>query len=70
MTLAELREFFGTDNEEQQATIFSRTSSIAWARPFPNKGRLPQRVRIMTMHGAKGLSGHVAFIPGLEEEIL
>jgi DNA helicase II / ATP-dependent DNA helicase PcrA len=24
----------------------------------------------MTMHGAKGLSGQIVFIPGLEEEIL
>src|SRR5215471_5122420 len=27
------------------------------------------KVRLMTMHGAKGLSARVVFIPGLEEEV-
>jgi superfamily I DNA/RNA helicase len=36
----------------------------------PEQGPLPQRVRVMTMHGAKGLSGRAVFIPGLEEEIM
>jgi superfamily I DNA/RNA helicase len=31
---------------------------------------VPDRLRIMTMHGAKGLSARVVFIPGLEEDHL
>ena len=31
---------------------------------------LPERVRVMTMHGAKGLSATIVFIPGMEEQIL
>jgi ATP-dependent DNA helicase UvrD/PcrA len=69
MTFAELREFLGTDHEEQQATVLSDVLERL-GEAVPERGPLPQRVRIMTMHGAKGLSGHVAFIPGLEEEIL
>lgn len=38
--------------------------------PIPAAGVLPPRVRVMTMHGAKGLSAKVVFIPSLEEEIL
>jgi superfamily I DNA/RNA helicase len=69
MTLSELRELLGTENEEQEATILSDVFTRL-GEPVPDKGPLPQRVRIMTMHGAKGLSGHVVFIPALEEEIL
>ena len=36
----------------------------------PLEAVLPERVRIMTMHGAKGLSGTIVFIPGLEDTIL
>ena len=31
---------------------------------------VPDRVQVMTMHGAKGLAADVVFIPGLEESIL
>jgi len=37
--------------------------------PIPVEGVLPARVRIMTMHGAKGLSAKIVFIPGLEDEV-
>jgi superfamily I DNA/RNA helicase len=30
---------------------------------------LAPRVRIVSMHGAKGLSARVVFIPGLEDEL-
>src|SRR5262249_38700030 len=30
----------------------------------------PKRIRILTMHGAKGLSGKVVFIPGAEQGII
>ncbi|HWE37518.1 MAG TPA: ATP-dependent helicase [Isosphaeraceae bacterium] len=69
MTLVELREYLGTDNEDQEATVLSNVLERL-GEAVPEGGPLPQRVRIMTMHGAKGLSGHVVFIPGLEEQIL
>jgi superfamily I DNA/RNA helicase len=49
---------------------FCRLSTPASTNLFPTPEWLPPRVRVMTMHGAKGLSGRVVFIPGLEEEIL
>jgi len=36
----------------------------------PEEAVLPERVRLMTMHGAKGLSASVVFIPALEDTIL
>jgi len=38
--------------------------------PEPNTTLVPDRVQVLTMHGAKGLAAQVVFIPGLEEAIL
>jgi len=36
-----------------------------------NPGQVsPQRIKFLTMHGAKGLDANVVFIPGLEQGIL
>ena len=35
----------------------------------PATGFLPPQIRIMTMHGSKGLSATVVFIPSLEEQL-
>lgn len=68
-TLEELRDFLWADTDEQQAglleTILTRLNI-----PIPGNGLFRPKVRIMTMHGAKGLSGHIVFIPALEEEVL
>jgi superfamily I DNA/RNA helicase len=68
-TLEELRNLLWADTDEQQAlllqAIYDRLNI-----PVPAVGLLPAKVRIMTMHGAKGLSGRIVFIPGLEGEIL
>jgi len=67
--LEEVRDFLWADTDEQ---INSLLESIyeRLGLPLPAQPLLPPRVRIMTMHGAKGLSAHVVFIPGLEDEIL
>jgi len=69
MTLEEMRDYLWADTDEQQAalleTVYARLGIGHSATDL-----LPQRVRIMTMHGAKGLSARVVFIPGLEAEIL
>jgi DNA helicase-2/ATP-dependent DNA helicase PcrA len=69
MTLEEVRDYLWADTDEQQMSLLE----AVYARlsiPVPEEGFLPQKVRIMTMHGAKGLDGSVVFIPGLMEEIL
>lgn len=68
-TLEELRDFLWADTDEQQAALL-QTVYTRLNQAIPAGGLLPARVRVMTMHGAKGLSAHVVFIPGIEEEIL
>jgi DNA helicase II / ATP-dependent DNA helicase PcrA len=69
MTLQELRDFLWADTDEQQAAVLT-SAMTRLGLPIPQEGPLPPRVRIMTMHGAKGLSARVVFIPGLEAQIL
>ena len=38
-------------------------------KEIPEEEPTVPRVQILTMHGAKGLSAQVVFIPGLEEEL-
>jgi superfamily I DNA/RNA helicase len=58
-----------TDNSEQQEHVL-RDVYTRLKLEIPEEGLLPQQVRIMTMHGAKGLEADVVIIPGLEEDIL
>lgn len=68
MTMDELRDWLWADTDEQQMTVlqavFSRLN-----QQMPAAAVLPPRVRIMSMHGAKGLSSRIVFVPGLEEHI-
>ena len=69
MTLEELRDYLWADSHEQQAAL--REAVLTRLNlPIPDVDVSPPSVRIMTMHGVKGLSGKVVFIPGLEEKIL
>jgi DNA helicase-2/ATP-dependent DNA helicase PcrA len=69
MTLAELKEWLTADNDEQQSVILASIYQRL-GLPIPVAGLLPSRVRLMSMHGAKGLSARIVFIPGLEEQII
>jgi superfamily I DNA/RNA helicase len=68
MTLEELRNFLWADTDEQQARVLE--SVYERLNQEPPENLLPPKVRVMTMHGVKGLSGQVVFVPGLEEGIL
>ena len=69
MMLVELRDWLWADNDEQQMAVlqavFTRLN-----QHMPAAAVLPSRVRIMSMHGAKGLSSRIVFAPGLEEHII
>ncbi|MFV2044534.1 MAG: ATP-dependent helicase [Anaerolineales bacterium] len=69
MTLSELRDYLWADNDEQRALLLQAVYERLELE-VPEAGFLPPQVRIMTMHGAKGLSARVVFIPCLEEEML
>jgi DNA helicase-2/ATP-dependent DNA helicase PcrA len=68
-TLEELRDFLWADTDEQQSALLQAVYDRL-NQPVPPGGLLPDRVRVLTMHGAKGLSARVVFVPGLEEQIL
>lgn len=68
MTLAELRILLLLDKDEQRENhLIDICRRLDVELP---ENAFPPKVRIMSMHGAKGLSSQIVFIPGLEEEIL
>lgn len=69
ITLKELRDFLWTENKEQKENIMKEVLDRI-GTPNPHGTVIPDRIRIMTMHGSKGLSSPIVFIPGLEDEIL
>jgi DNA helicase-2/ATP-dependent DNA helicase PcrA len=69
MDLQELRDFLWADTDDQRLAVFEGVMGRL-GKPIPEGEAIRSRVRIMTMHGAKGLSGTVVFIPGLEEQII
>jgi len=68
MTLEELRDWLWAETDEQQMGILQRVFT-RMNQQVPDAAALPPRVRIMSMHGAKGLSSKIVFVPGLEEHI-
>ena len=68
-TLEELARFLGTERDDEQAAMLAAIHARLGNEMEPEDA-LPERVRVMTMHGAKGLSATIVFIPGLEEEML
>ena len=70
-TLDELVSFVWSDDEVEQLKILEDIRArlgVPGANP-PGAGT-PDRVRILTMHGAKGLAGRLVFIPGLEQTLM
>ncbi len=67
MTLSELRAFISASVDRQREILMEINIRLGIPQPAANG---EARVRILTMHGAKGLSAQVVFIPGLEEALL
>lgn len=68
-TLEELLGYLRADSELGQL-IALRDIKQRVGAPEVGDLAVDDRVRVMTMHGSKGLSGHVVFIPGVEQELL
>jgi DNA helicase II / ATP-dependent DNA helicase PcrA len=68
-TLEELKDLLWADTDEQQTAVLEAVLTRL-ELPIPPQGVLQPRVRVMTMHGSKGLSAKIVFIPGLEEDFL
>ncbi len=68
MTLEELLQFLAADSEsDQQAILNLFNQRVGSTQP---QAPIQKRIRILTMHGAKGLSGKVVFIPGAEQGLM
>ncbi|MDP2859171.1 MAG: ATP-dependent helicase [Bacillota bacterium] len=69
MTLEELLAYFRADSEVAQLIILQEVQQRL-GLPQSSAPQIADRVRILTMHGAKGLEGKVVFVPGLEQELM
>jgi DNA helicase-2/ATP-dependent DNA helicase PcrA len=69
MNIEELRDYLWADTDQQRASVMS-TLRERLDLPAETDELFPPKIRVMTMHGAKGLSAEVVFIPALEHEIL
>jgi DNA helicase-2/ATP-dependent DNA helicase PcrA len=75
MNLEELLSYLWSDTEAGQLQILDAVAvRLGLTRSSAASGggqpRVAQRIRILTIHGAKGLDGRIVFIPGLEQGIL
>ena len=69
MTLEEVLTFLGADDEAEQRQILDAVNQRLGAGPAAVQVQ-QRRIRVLTMHGAKGLSGKVVFIPSSEQGIM
>ena len=68
MTLEELFQFLAADSESNKQAILNLFNQrVGSTQP---QAPIQKRIRILTMHGAKGLSGKVVFIPGAEQGLM
>jgi superfamily I DNA/RNA helicase len=70
MTLEELLLLLRAGTESDREAVLNIVNARLEPLNIANPQPAPQRVRILTMHGAKGLSGKVVFIPSVEQGIL
>jgi len=68
MTIEEVLMLLEADEQNQQGVLDAVYVRIGEANP--NQAPVQRKIRILTMHGAKGLSGKVVFIPSLSQGIL
>ena len=68
MTLDELLRFFGTDEIGQRQILNDIRSRVEEVNDEVADEQ--KRIRILTMHGAKGLAGKVVFIPSAEQGLM
>lgn len=68
MWLSELRAYLTQSSDGDRERLLAQVNARLGVAPPPTG--VPSRVRVMTMHGSKGLSARVVFIPGLEEGLI
>jgi hypothetical protein len=63
MTIEEAHLFLSARNDDDRVRVLTAMATRL-GQPEPDTSLIPERVQVMTMHGAKGLSAKVVFIPG------
>ncbi len=69
MNLEELLQFLAADSDSDQQAILDLVNQRIGVPP-QRQTLVQKRIRILTMHGAKGLSGKIVFIPGVEQGLM
>lgn len=69
-TIKEARDFIWEDNIERKTQVLNKIIERGQGVTNAIEEEITKRVKILTMHGAKGLDSKIVFIPGLEKEIL
>ena len=69
MTIEEAHQYLSADKDDDRRRVLTALAARL-GEPEPDTALVPDRVQVLTMHSAKGLSAQVVFIPGLEEAIL
>ena len=67
-TLTEVQDYLVADNADQRHAVLSSIYERLGQGAPPEEGE--PGLRVLTMHGAKGLQAKVVFIPCLEEYVL
>ena len=70
MTLDEFLQFLAAGSESDQQVILDLVNQRISETQAQAQPPVQKRIRILTMHGAKGLSGKVVFIPGAEQGMM
>jgi DNA helicase-2/ATP-dependent DNA helicase PcrA len=70
MTLSEVRDYLWVDNAQQRGDVMASVRARLNMSPNAAEAEALNRVRVMTMHGAKGLSARVVFIPAMEQGLI
>jgi DNA helicase-2/ATP-dependent DNA helicase PcrA len=69
ITIKEAHDYMGSESRDDEVALL-QTIYERLGQTMPAEQVLPARVKVMTMHGAKGLSARVVFIPGAEDELV
>jgi DNA helicase-2/ATP-dependent DNA helicase PcrA len=70
MTLDELLLFLAADTEAEQESVLHTVATRITLGQGQQQAQLQKKIRILTMHGSKGLTGSIVFIPSAEQGIM
>ncbi len=70
MTLDELYAYLDSDTEAGRYQVMDSVTRRLGTTSGPQENKATNAVRVLTMHGSKGLEGQVVFIPGVEQGII